>query len=136
MKVGGYVIAFVAGAILCGALVLLLDGGAGAKLNADLSAARTSLANAVAANGQLAESNRNLQGELAGADSTIADQQRQLTADGKLIAGLKSDLADAKRGLEELSGSVSNGLGDLDSSAKEIASLTRQLFSGYHQGTK
>ena len=50
-----HAIAFALGAVLCGAVVLWISHGAGAKLNADLTNLRASLAGAVADRADLAQ---------------------------------------------------------------------------------
>jgi uncharacterized protein HemX len=128
----GYVVTFVLGAALCGGAVLWFAHGSGTRLNDELSAVRTALADAKASNTKLAESNRQLSGELATADRLVKKDGIELARRQRIIDGQQRDLDQLKRGIADIAGQISNGLGDIRSSAQAIADGFERLYRIYH----
>ena len=119
----GYGLAFILGAALCGGIVLYLAHGSGAKLNAELAAAgdsvqslRTDLADASAANHQLADQLSKLQVQLnksslllASDDAVIAKQQLTIAAGQRLADSIASNLAGAGNDLGKQIDAIADG---------------------------
>jgi hypothetical protein len=121
-KIGPLSTAFLLGALLCGILVYRLSAAAGAKLNADLAAAKSanvtiagdnsalhrdnvalgkSMADAVADSAKLAGSVRQLEGQLALERQWALDQQRIIDGIAGAIAGSGGDIGQRIRALAE-----------------------------------
>jgi len=114
------ILPFIAGFVLCGALVLLITRGAGSKLNADLNAASWSLASARRANTELAASLLGLRVELNKAtglieaqQSIIGEQQSQLGNQQRLIDGIATTIATSGGNIRAKIKAITDGFGRL-----------------------
>ena len=115
------------GALICLGVVLYISHGAGAKLNADLLALRTSLASATANSNQLADQLRLVHEQLdiasgrADAEQrTIADQQRLIDA--------------GKRGIKDIADSLAGSGADIGKQIHALAEGFVRIYSIYHPG--
>jgi len=119
------ILPFIAGFVLCGALVLLLTRGAGAKLNADLAAAQWSLASARRTNTELTAGLLRLRGELDKASGLVAAQQ-------SIIGEQQQQLGDQQRLIDGISATIASGGGNLREKIKAIADGFRRLRAYYY----
>ena len=124
-----YILTFLAGAILCGAVVFLVLHGRSSELDKQLDVTRAALDSAVASNTRLAAANTKLQHDL---DDTVA----RATGAERTNAILRGQLADAARGLKQLADSITGGLGNLTERAEGIRKLVASLYLIYHPGAK
>lgn len=132
----GYAAAFLAGAVLCGGIVLWVAHGSGAKLNADLKSAsdsadslRTSLADAVAANHDLAGKLQSLSGQLD-------KSNRLLASDDAVIAKQQRDIASGQRIIDGILGNIASAGVDLGKQVDAIATGFEALYRLYHPNQK
>lgn len=115
-----YAVAFVLGALLCGGIVLYLAHSAGTKLNTDLTDAtdsadslRSSLADAVAANHELASKLQSLSGQLDKSSKLLAADDARIAAGQRIIDGILGNIASAGVDLGRQIDAIADGFGRL-----------------------
>ena len=135
-------ITFICGALICFFAMLIWSNGANGKLKSELANIRTSLDDAIATNGRLAESNRQLQADLDGANDIVAKSdiiiagQKQTIRNQQSIIGEQQSIIDAiKRGFEEFANSIKEGFGDIGNRAIAIRDGFKKLYIIYHAST-
>jgi predicted ABC-type sugar transport system permease subunit len=119
------VLPFIAGFVLCGALVLLLTRGAGSKLNADLLAAGWNLESARRTNIQLATNIRELRRELDSASGLAEINQSIITAQ-------QQQLGDQQRLVDGIAETIKIQGGDIRGKIKAITDGFRRLYKFYY----
>ena len=95
---------------------------AGDKLNADLAASRTALADATRLNAESTQTISELRGQLASASNGATKNQQLISA--------------TESGLDELSSNIRDSGGDIGRQIQAIADGFDKLYKLYHQGTK
>ncbi len=127
-------IAFVAGGLTVGAVMLGVTNGASARLQSELDATRASLADATASNGRLAGNLEKLRGDLVKASGRVTSLERTVSQQRDIIAEQQRDIDAGRRGLADLATGLSGGLGDLRSRAEAIRECVARLYAIYHPG--
>jgi hypothetical protein len=127
-------IGFLLGCIVCGGAIYLVSRGAGAKLNADLAAVRTSLAKSTADNTELASELRQLHGELDIANGIVARDSQELTRRQRIIDSQQRDIGSLERGLAGIAEEIAGSGDDIRKQIGAIADGFGRLYAIYHPG--
>ena len=122
-----YLVVFALGSILCGGVVFWIAHSAGARLNADLASARSSLAKSANDNIAATLTVRQLYSELDGANKLADSQQR-------IIASQRGFLAIQQRAIDAIAQSISSAGGDIKKSIDALAGGFERLYEIYHPG--
>jgi len=131
-KISGYLLSALAGAVLCAGLILVLSHGIGAKLNADLAAAKS-------ANFTIASDNSALRRDNVALGKSVADA----TADSARLAGSVRELAgelalerqrtlDQQRIIDGIAGAIAGSGGDIGQRIRALAQGFVRLYGYYH----
>lgn len=132
IKAWWLLVAFVAGGLVVGGIVLGVTSGASARLQLRLDYALSAMGDAIASSGRLAASNRQLQSDLATASERAASAERIVNRQQSIIADQQRDIDAGRRGLADLATGLASGLGDLRSRAEAIREIVIRLYGIYH----
>lgn len=117
-----YIISFIAGAIICGVVTLWISHNSGAKLDAELSVARSSLAKLATDNTAAILTVRQLYSEVEQRNVVIERNQSVLTEQQSTIDAIASN--------------ITNSGGDIGKTIKAITDGFARLYASYHPSTK
>ena len=117
-----YIISFIAGAIICGVVTLWISHNSGAKLDAELSVARSSLA-------KLATDN-------TAAILTIQQLYSEVEQRNVVIERNQSVLTEQQSTIDAIASNITNSGGDIGKTIKAITDGFARLYASYHPSTK
>lgn len=117
-----YIISFIAGAIICGVVTLWISHNSGAKLDAELSVARSSLA-------KLATDN-------TAAILTIQQLYSEVEQRNVVIERNQSVLTEQQSAIDAIASNITNSGGDIGKTIKAITDGFARLYASYHPSTK
>lgn len=117
-----YIISFIAGAIICGVVTLWISHNSGAKLDAELSVARSSLA-------KLATDN-------TAAILTIRQLYSEVEQRNVVIERNQSVLTEQQSAIDAIASNITNSGGDIGKTIKAITDGFARLYASYHPSTK
>jgi predicted transcriptional regulator len=134
-----YIICFILGLIIGISGCYFFGTRAIDKLNADLTAARTSLASATAYSEKLATSIQQLSAGIASANQTVAGQQRLLSNQQQLLSNQQqiidrqqSTIDEQKRIVENIITAITNAGGDISGQLTALTEGFEKLYQFYH----
>lgn len=123
-----YIISFIAGAIICGVVTLWISHNSGAKLNAELSVARSSLAKLATDNTATILTIRQLYSEVEQRNVVIERNQSVLT-------GQQLQISQQQSAIDAIASNITNSGGDIGKTIKAITDGFARLYASYHPST-
>lgn len=124
-----YIISFIAGAIICGVVTLWISHNSGAKLDAELSVARSSLAKLATDNTATILTIRQLYSEVEQRNVVIERNQSVLT-------GQQLQISQQQSAIDAIASNITNSGGDIGKTIKAITDGFARLYASYHPSTK
>ena len=124
-----YIISFIAGAIICGVVTLWISHNSGAKLDAELSVARSSLAKLATDNTAAILTIQQLYSEVEQRNVVIERNQSVLT-------GQQLQISQQQSAIDAIASNITNSGGDIGKTIKAITDGFARLYASYHPSTK